>query len=136
MKQWEITLGQFSRGVHLVTKKIEESISIEDVDSGLCHILLLHTSASLTLNENADPSVRVDFSTFFDRLVPDGYPGFVHTIEGDDDMPAHIKSSLLGVSIMVPVTDGRFNLGTWQGIYLYEHRNNAGIRKVVATIIT
>jgi len=101
---------------------------------GIAHIFISHTSASLTLNENVSPDVRDDFESSFNELVPEDEPYYTHTIEGSDDMPAHIKSSILGSSICLPVTDGRFNLGTWQGIYLCEHRNRGGARNIVVTI--
>ena len=103
-------------------------------DSGLVHILLKHTSAGITLNENADPSVRTDFESFMNKLIPENDPVYTHIFEGADDMPAHLKSSLIGQSIMIPVTNGHFNLGTWQGIYLCEFRNHGGTRRLVVTI--
>lgn len=123
------------RGFHLITQEVLSNISeIRNLKIGVMHLMIQHTSASLTINENADPTVRDDFSSFFDRLVPEDSPYFIHTDEGPDDMPAHLKSSLLGVNITVPITRGRFNLGIWQGIYLCEHRNYGGSRTFVATI--
>lgn len=101
---------------------------------GLAHILIKHTSAALTLNENADPTVRDDFGRFFNRLVPENEPYYVHTDEGPDDMPAHLKSSLLGATLTIPITNGRFNLGIWQGVYLCEHRNYGGERTLLITL--
>ncbi|TKB51397.1 YjbQ family protein [Ferrimonas sediminicola] len=134
MKQLELRLEARPRGFHLVTDEIVRALPLKAVPAGLLHLQLLHTSASLTLNENCDPTVRGDFSTFFDRLVPDGTPYFRHDYEGDDDMPAHIKSSLLGTSLMLPVSRGRLALGQWQGIYLGEHRDQGGSRRILATL--
>lgn len=132
--QYEITLPKKPRGFHLVTDEIiRELEGIGEVKAGLAHIFLKHTSASLTINENADPSVRRDMESFFTDLA-DRKPYYIHTYEGDDDMPAHIKSSMMGNSLTIPVTDGRLNLGTWQGIYLNEHRDFASSRRVVVTI--
>jgi secondary thiamine-phosphate synthase enzyme len=108
---------------------------MSSVEQGLAHVMILHTSAGLTLNENADPDVRTDFGTIFDRLVPENQPEYVHTMEGPDDMPAHAKSSLVGSSITVPVRNGRFLLGTWQGIYLCEFRNRAAGRRLAVTVL-
>ncbi|BAF69244.1 secondary thiamine-phosphate synthase enzyme YjbQ [Nitratiruptor sp. SB155-2] len=130
-----ITLKARSRGFHLVTNEIVEALDLQDIQAGLLHLFLMHTSASLTINENADPSVRRDFLQFTDRLVPENEPYYTHILEGSEDMPAHIKSSLYGNALTIPVTDGRMVLGTWQGIYLCEHRDFAGNRKVYATII-
>lgn len=133
--QKEITLAPKPRGFHLVTQEILAQLpELREFQVGLAHIFIKHTSASLALNENVDPTVRQDMETFFSRLVPDGAPYFLHSYEGPDDMPAHIKAVLLGSSVTVPVTQGRFNLGTWQGIYLCEHRNHAGSREIVMTI--
>jgi len=107
---------------------------LNKIDKGMCHLLLLHTSASLTLNENADPSVRVDFESHFRQMIPENAPYYKHTYEGADDMPAHLKSSVLGSSLLIPVSAGKFVLGTWQGIYLGEHRNRASGRNIAATI--
>ncbi len=133
--QKEIHLSPKKRGFHLVTREILEQLpELAQFSVGLAHIFICHTSASLTLNENADPDVRVDFESHFNEYVPENAPYYVHTIEGPDDMPAHIKASLLGSSVTVPVTNGRFNVGTWQGVYLCEHRNNGGSRKLIVTI--
>lgn len=133
--QKEITLSPKSRGFHLVTREILGQIpEIGDFRIGLAHIFIQHTSASLALNENADPTVRQDMESHFNRMVPENAPYFVHTYEGPDDMPAHIKSVLLGSSVTVPVRNGRFLLGTWQGIYLCEHRNRARGRRLIITV--
>ncbi len=134
VRQVEITLPSFSKGYHLITPFVTERIGSLP-RAGLLQLFLQHTSAGLTLNENADPSVRRDFETFMNDLVPEDYPRFVHTLEGSDDMPAHLKSSLVGASVMIPITGGRLNLGTWQGIYLCEFRRHGGNRRIVATII-
>lgn len=121
--QKEIQLPPYNRGIHLVTHFIIKELPPLP-DCGMLHLLLKHTSAGLTLNENADPDVRTDFNTFLNHLVPESFSDFEHTLEGDDDMPAHIKSSLLGATLSLPVTNGQLNLGTWQGIYLCEFRNH------------
>jgi secondary thiamine-phosphate synthase enzyme len=134
--QREIRLPAYPRGFHLVTNVIErETPEIREINAGLAHIFIKHTSASLTLNENADPTVRADFESHFNQLAPENAPHYRHTFEGPDDMPAHLKSSLLGSSVVVPISSGRLNLGTWQGIYLCEHRDRGGSRKVVVTIV-
>ena len=133
ISQKEITLPQFNRGFHLVTHHITQHIDTLP-ETGLLNILIKHTSAGIALNENADPSVRQDFNSFFNKLIPDNAGYFVHTLEGGDDMPAHIKSSLIGQSLTIPITNGRLNLGTWQGIYLCEFRNYGGRRNLVITI--
>ncbi|MCA9927107.1 MAG: secondary thiamine-phosphate synthase enzyme YjbQ [Anaerolineales bacterium] len=133
--QKEIILSPKSRGFHLITREIVQQLpELHDFRIGLAHIFIQHTSASLALNENADPTVRRDMEAHFNRMVPEDMPYYVHTYEGPDDMPAHIKAALLGSSVTVPVTNGRFNLGTWQGIYLCEHRNRGGRRRLVVTI--
>jgi len=132
--QRRIRLSPQPRGFHLVTREVERAVpELGELRVGLLHLLIQHTSASLTLNENASPDVRHDFAAWFDRAVPDGADYFSHTLEGDDDMPAHIKSSLTGASLVLPVRDGRFALGTWQGIYLCEHRDSGGARRVIVT---
>jgi secondary thiamine-phosphate synthase enzyme len=132
--QKEITLSHHPRGFHLITKELLSHFpEIKKISSGCLNVFIKHTSASLTINENADPTVRKDFETHFNRMIPDGAPHFEHRSEGPDDMPAHIKSSLLGASVNVPVTNGSLNLGTWQGIYLCEHRNHGGSRDIVLT---
>lgn len=130
--QREITLQGYKRGYHLITSIIENSFS-ELPDKGLMNILVKHTSAGIAINENADPSVRADFKTFFDELIPDGHNTFIHNQEGPDDMASHIKASVIGQSITIPITNHRLNLGTWQGIYFCEFRNNGGTRKIVLT---
>lgn len=133
--QKEITLSAKSRGFHLVTREILGQIpEIGDFSVGLAHIFIQHTSASLALNENADPTVRQDMEAYFNRAVPENASYFIHTYEGPDDMPAHIKAVLLGSSVTVPIRNGRFHLGTWQGIYLCEHRNRARGRRLVITV--
>ena len=132
--QREITLRPRPRGFHLVTDELVSGVpELREVRVGLAHLFIRHTSASLTLNENASPDVRRDFAAWFDRAVPDGADYFVHRLEGPDDMPAHIKASLLGPSVSFPVSDGRPSLGTWQGIYLCEHRDHGGPRSLVVT---
>lgn len=134
--QQVITLPEYRRGFHLITREVAQQIpEMATVEQGLAHLMILHTSAGLTLNENADPDVRVDFATIFDALVPEDDPAYVHTYEGSDDMPAHAKSTLVGSSLTIPVRDGSFLLGTWQGIYLCEFRNRGGARRVAVTII-
>ena len=132
-----IKLRPKSRGFHLISSEILQTSSLFSTHriTGLAHIFLLHTSASLALNENADYSVRNDFETFSNALVSEQFPHFTHTYEGSDDMPAHIKSALYGVSLTIPIKDGNFVLGTWQGIYLNEHRNNGGPRKIAITLM-
>ena len=133
--QKEITLPVFSRGFHIIMDNILDEIpEIRDISSGLLHLFIKHTSASLTINENADTTVRSDFESHFNYLVPEKQGYYSHTMEGPDDMPAHLKSSILGSSIDIPITNGNLNLGPWQGIYLCEHRNRGGSRKIVATI--
>src|SRR3954469_1439050 len=132
--QHEIHLPPFPRGFHLVTREIEAGApELRELGVGIAHVFIQHTSASLTLNENAAPDVRRDFSAWFDRSVPDGADYFRHTLEGPDDMPAHIKSSLTGSSLVIPVSGGELALGTWQGIYLCEHRDSGGPRRLVLT---
>ncbi|HRV94646.1 MAG TPA: secondary thiamine-phosphate synthase enzyme YjbQ [Anaerolineae bacterium] len=128
-------LPAFRRGFHLVTDQVASNVpEIGRVNIGLAHIFIHHTSAGLTLNENADPTVRVDFESHFNKMVPENAPYYKHNYEGSDDMPAHIKASLLGNSLTIPITNGRLNLGTWQGIYLCEHRNHASGRRITVTI--
>ncbi|MBU3821434.1 secondary thiamine-phosphate synthase enzyme YjbQ [Flavobacteriaceae bacterium XHP0103] len=132
--QKELKLNPYSRGFHLITHEILDVLSeIKDIRIGQLQVFIKHTSASLTLNENADYTVRGDFERHFNVMVPENAPYYRHTYEGSDDMPAHIKASLLGASVNVPITNGKLNLGIWQGIYLCEHRNNAGSRKLVIT---
>ncbi|MDH5475864.1 MAG: secondary thiamine-phosphate synthase enzyme YjbQ [Cyclobacteriaceae bacterium] len=135
MFQKEITLPAFQRGFHLITNEIVNHVpELRDISIGTIHVFIQHTSASLTINENADPTVRQDFESFFNTSVPEDEPYYKHNYEGSDDMPAHLKSSILGSSITIPITKGKLNLGTWQGIYLCEHRNNGGNRKLVITV--
>ena len=133
--QREITLEPRGRGFHLVTREVlGELPELRDVDVGMLHLLIQHTSASLALNENASPDVRRDFETYFNVAVPEDAPYWTHTLEGADDMPAHIKAALLGPSLTLPISRGGLALGTWQGIYLCEHRDRGGSRSIVATI--
>ena len=133
--QRSITLRARPRGVHLITDEVEAELSeLERFEVGVAHVFIQHTSASLTLNENASPEVRGDFERYFREAVPDGTPYFRHTLEGPDDMPAHIKASLMGSSVTIPVRDGRLALGTWQGLYLCEHRDSGGPRRLVVTV--
>jgi len=133
--QKTITLSPRSRGFHIITPDVLDQLpEIEKIKTGILHLFIKHTSASLTINEDADPTVRLDFESHFNKLVPENQSYYQHTIEGSDDMPAHLKASLLGSSVSVPITDGRLNLGTWQGIYLCEHRDRGSARKLVATI--
>jgi secondary thiamine-phosphate synthase enzyme len=132
--QKQVSLRARPRGFHIVTSEITDAVpELADVAVGIATVFMQHTSASLALNENASPDVRRDFATWFDDAVPDGWPEFAHTLEGPDDMPAHIKSSLLGASLTIPVSRGRLALGTWQGIYLCEHRDHGGPRSVIVT---
>ena len=133
--QKEIILPVFPRGFHIIMDNILEEIpEIRDISSGLLHLFIKHTSASLTINEDADPTVRADFETHFNIMVPENAPYYRHTIEGSDDMPAHLKSAILGASFSIPILKGKLNLGVWQGIYLCEHRDHGGNRKIVLTI--
>jgi len=132
--QKEIVLNPFSRGFHLITYEIENQFpDIKKISVGQLQVFIKHTSASLTINENADASVRIDFESHFNKMVPENMPYYIHTYEGPDDMPAHIKTSLLGNSVTIPITNGKMNLGIWQGIYMCEHRDYAGARKLVLT---
>ena len=132
--QREVTLRERPRGFHLVTDEVVAGVpELRELRVGIAHVFIRHTSASLTVNENADPSVRRDFRTWFDRAVPDDADYFEHTAEGPDDMTSHIKSSLLGPSLTLPVSDGQLALGTWQGIYLCEHRERGGARRLTVT---
>lgn len=132
--QTSFTLEQRSRGFHLITSEVRQAVEeLGRIRVGLLHLFIQHTSASITLNENADPDVRIDMETAANHLCPETLP-FVHTCEGPDDMPAHVKSSLMGASVTVPIANGELALGTWQGIYLCEHRNRGGQRRFVATV--
>jgi secondary thiamine-phosphate synthase enzyme len=130
-----LSLPPYPRGFHLITRLVEEA-SGELPEAGIMHVLIQHTSAGLTLNENADPSVRLDFEAFINHLVPENHPLYSHVFEGADDMPAHLKASIIGSSVSIPITKGRLNLGTWQGIYLCEFRNHGGSRRLVITVIS
>lgn len=133
--QKEISLNPRPRGFHLITNEILQNIQeLGDISIGTMEIFIKHTSASLTINEDADPTVRDDFESHFNQIVPENAPYYKHTIEGPDDMPSHLKSSILGSSVTIPITNGTLNLGTWQGIYLCEHRNHGGSRNVVLTL--
>jgi len=133
--QKEISLNPRLRGFHLITDEILQNLQeIGDISIGTMEIFIKHTSASLTINEDADPTVRDDFESHFNQIVPENAPYYKHTIEGPDDMPAHLKSSILGSSVTIPITNGTLNLGTWQGIYLCEHRNHGSSRSVVLTL--
>ena len=134
--QKEIKLPPYKRGFHLITSTILQHIpEIKEIKTGMLNVFIKHTSASLTINENADASVRTDFESHINKMVPENAPYYVHTYEGPDDMPAHIKSSLMGASVQIPISAGRLNLGTWQGIYLCEHRNHGGARSIVITVL-
>jgi secondary thiamine-phosphate synthase enzyme len=133
--QKTVTLAPRPRGFHLVTDELERAVAeIADVRVGIAHFFIQHTSASLCINENADPAVRSDLESHFNTLAPENEPHYRHTTEGPDDMPAHIKAALIGNSLSIPITNGRLNLGTWQGICLCEHRNRGGARRIVVTI--
>lgn len=133
--QSEFTLKARQRGFHLITREVEQALpDISRISIGVVHLFIQHSSASLTINENADPTVRTDMESHFNHFVPERAKYYLHTYEGDDDMPAHIKASILGANITIPITNGRLNLGTWQGIYLGEHRDHGGRRHIVATI--
>ena len=132
--QKQIVVGPYRRGFHLITDRvIEATPELREFRVGVAHVFIQHTSASLTINENADPDVRVDLESSINAIAPENFP-YVHTMEGPDDMPAHVKCSLLGSSVSVPVRDGRLALGTWQGIYLCEHRDAATPRRIVLTV--
>ena len=133
IQQYEITLPHYPRGYHIITYHIAEAIK-EMPKVALVNVFIKHTSAGLTINENADSDVRVDFESIFNKLVPENLPFLEHTIEGSDDMPAHIKTALVGTSIQIPITNGRLNLGTWQGVFLCEFRNRPSRRKLVITV--
>ena len=133
--QKEIKLKARSRGFHLITEEVKSQLQeLKEINSGILNVFIKHTSAGITINENADPTVREDFESHFNEMVPENMPYYKHTLEGPDDMPAHIKASLLGSSLQIPVTNGKLNMGTWQGIYLAEHRNKGGSRKLVINL--
>ncbi|HVK50098.1 MAG TPA: secondary thiamine-phosphate synthase enzyme YjbQ [Pseudobacter sp.] len=132
--QQRIALPPKRRGFHLITAEITRALpQLSEIKAGLCQVFIQHTSASLTINENADPTVRVDFETWFNKAVPENDPDFLHNDEGPDDMPAHLKAALLGTQVLIPVRNGRLALGTWQGIYLCEHRDHGGSRNLLIT---
>lgn len=132
--QTQLKLPPFNRGFHLITEHVFKAVPhLASVKIGLLHVFIQHTSASLSINENADPDVPVDLESSFNAIAPEAFP-YIHTCEGPDDMPAHVKASLLGSSLMIPVSDGRLALGTWQGIYLCEHRNHGGSRSLILTL--
>ena len=134
--QTEISLQARNRGFHIITREVENAVpELRNIKTGLMNVFIKHTSASLTLNENVSPDVRSDMEKHFNKMVPENAPYYDHTLEGPDDMPAHIKSSLLGPSLTIPIKDGRLNLGTWQGIYLCEHRDYGGSRRLVITLM-
>jgi secondary thiamine-phosphate synthase enzyme len=136
VQQTTVTIRGKSRGCHLITQEIQQALSgMKTVNAGVAHIFLQHTSASLSINENASPDVRTDMEAILNHLVPEDEPYYQHTLEGSDDMPAHAKSTLVGAGLTVPVSGGRLNLGTWQGIYLCEHRNRGGGRSIVITLL-
>ncbi len=133
--QKEITISSKSRGFHSITEDvISQFPNLGKLQIGICQLFIKHTSASITINEDADPTVLLDFESHFNHMVPEKQPYYRHTMEGSDDMPAHLKSSLLGSSVQIPITNGKLNLGTWQGIYLWEHRSHGHSRKVVVHI--
>lgn len=132
--QQHIRLRGQQRGFHLITGEITESLpELKHIKTGICQVFIQHTSASLTINENADPTVRKDFEYFFNKTVPETDRNYIHNYEGDDDMPAHLKASLLGSSVIIPIHNGRLALGTWQGVYLCEHRDHGGRRDIMIT---
>ena len=134
--QKELSISSKPRGFHLITHDVVSSFhELSEIKRGILQVFIKHTSASLTINEDADPTVRTDFETHFNEMVPENQPYYLHTIEGSDDIPAHLKSSILGSSIQIPITNGSLNLGTWQGIYLCEHRNNGGSRTLFITAL-
>ena len=135
VEQQEIVLRPRGRGFHLVTSEIVAKLELSNVKKGVLQLFLQHSSASLSINENCDPEVRVDMEAFFNDVVAEDKTYYTHTYEGADDMPAHLKSVMLGVSLSIPVTDGALNMGTWQGIYLNEHRDRGGARRIVATLM-
>lgn len=134
MFQTILTLRPRKRGFHLITDEVAAALQgIKALKTGICQVFIQHTSASLSINENADPTVRKDFEMFFNKAVPENDPDYAHDYEGSDDMPAHLKASILGSSVTIPIRNAKFALGTWQGIYLCEHRNNGGERRLVIT---
>jgi secondary thiamine-phosphate synthase enzyme len=135
MYQQAIQMSARRRGFHLITTEVLQAIPmLREIQTGMCQVFIQHTSASLTINENADPTVRNDFEMYFNKAVPENDPDYEHDYEGSDDMPAHLKAAMLGTSVMVPIRNGRLALGTWQGIYLCEHRNHGGPRNLIITL--
>ena len=134
VQQRSFSLPAYPRGYHIITSEVERHLAGDMPERGLLHLFIQHTSAALTINENADPDVREDFESIFNHIVPEGLPFLKHTVEGPDDMPAHIKAAMIGSSVSIPITKRRLNLGTWQGIYLCEFRNQGGPRKLIATV--
>ncbi len=129
-----VQLNQRHRGFHIITREVLNALpQISEFKTGICQVFIMHTSASLTINENADPTVRMDFEMYFNKAVPENDPNYQHNYEGPDDMPAHLKAAMLGSSVTIPIRNGKFALGTWQGIYLCEHRDEGGTRKLVIT---
>lgn len=136
IRQSTLTLDPHPRGFHLITEDVRDALpDLSDIDAGLLHVFIQHTSASLTINENASPDVRSDMEDHFNEMVPENQPYYDHTIEGSDDMPAHIKASLLDTSLTIPIRNGQLALGTWQGIYLNEHRDHGGCRSMILTVM-
>ncbi|MEM1340247.1 MAG: secondary thiamine-phosphate synthase enzyme YjbQ [Bacteroidota bacterium] len=134
--QKELRLPAFARGFHLITNEVLTALpQLEQIKIGILQVFIKHTSASLTINENADPTVRKDFESHMNQMVPENAPYYLHNYEGPDDIPAHIKASLMGTSVQIPITNGRLNLGMWQGIYLCEHRDHASGRKLLITLL-
>jgi len=132
--QQAFAIRERKRGFHLITDEIVNAFpELKEIKIGICQVFIQHTSASLTINENADPTVRLDFEMYFNKAVPENDPDYEHDYEGSDDMPAHLKAALLGASVTIPIRNGRLSLGTWQGIYLCEHRNHGGQRKIMVT---
>jgi len=132
--QQALTLRERRRGFHIITDEVEDALpQLDEINVGICQVFIQHTSASLTINENADPTVRMDFEMFFNKTVKENDPDYEHDYEGSDDMPAHLKSAILGSSVTIPIRNGRLALGTWQGIYLCEHRNRGGQRRLIIT---
>ena len=134
IQQSEFSLRPYPRGFHLITSEVLNHVNLDGIQAGLLNVFIQHTSASLSINENADPMVRMDFESHFNKYVPENASYYRHDYEGSDDMPAHIKASTLGSSVTIPISNERLNLGTWQGIYLGEHRDHGGSRKLVVTV--
>jgi secondary thiamine-phosphate synthase enzyme len=134
--QQTISLRERKRGFHVITQEVVQALpGLQEIKAGICHVFIQHTSASLCINENADPTVRQDFETYFNKRVPENDPDYIHDDEGPDDMPAHLKAAILGSSVTIPISNGKLALGTWQGIYFCEHRNYGGARTIVITAL-